>query len=92
MDKFCQIWVTILLQKCNLFHIDPFFFRNPTPEESISLNNTLWPAINPDSSDVNYLAINESISQQVNPKQDDWNFYVSLWETYNDSTTTWTTY
>lgn len=68
------------------------FFRNPTPDNYTALNNTLWPAIDPRSSNVNCLAINESISQQVNPKQDDWKFYLNLWKEFSDSTTKNTTY
>ncbi|XP_066261238.1 juvenile hormone esterase-like [Euwallacea similis] len=61
-------------------------YGNPTPVNDTALNYTIWSPIDPDASDVVYLSLNESIVMQVNPKQDDWEYYQTIWNKYGDET------
>ncbi|XP_066147122.1 juvenile hormone esterase-like [Euwallacea fornicatus] len=60
-------------------------YGEPTPVNDPRLNYTIWTPIDPDASDVAYLSLNESIGMQVNPKQDDWDYYQTIWDKYGDN-------
>jgi carboxylesterase type B len=57
---------------------------NPTPRREALLNNVIWPVVNPNSNDLDYVWLNGTISLDKNPDQEAYQFYETVFNQFGD--------
>lgn len=70
-----------LICKAVLCKIIISYFRNPTPEEDVLLQNLSWPLV--DSKNFAYVDINEDLEIKNHPKEETYSYWISLYEKLN---------